>query len=371
MTRKYRIRLLWLLTALVGVSVLGPLVLSTFLGDRRLSGLVADILGPVFMVAGALSLFCIPAIVVLLVMGVLERRGRWGLADRTLGTYRYDPPAEQAAKWQPVDWLMLCARNVRAIAAIPVAYALYLLVTSLLFELLFGDRGEENWQIALLIANLVIGGILEFAALLALIALLVLLESRVALQPRRWRWVGVIWVSLGLALMLLAAVFSDQLQWLVNGDALRRVTPDDFHELMYPGSKKGDFPIPGYDWVTLTLVEAAFICLIGVTSAAVLRICATSSWPSEITVPVTILALLTVYCQWAAPYALIWDYDIFIGDRILGSLAFELMLFFFTSSEVAALVLAAYAAAMAWMFEIWQVRDGDVLSSTSIWKQRP
>jgi len=201
------------------------------------------------------------------------------------------------------------------------------------------------------------------AALVAMAVLCALLSRRIRLRPARWLVVAPVWAFVGLGLMSVAALGSDFLQATLNNRAFRRMTPDDYREMIDPHARAADYDaldildhpsvMDGYGWWQMTLAESVFICLIAITAALMLRISASTRLPAAAAVPAAVLLLLILYCQWVAPWVLIIDYDNFVGDRILGSVAYDLVFLFFNSSPVSATVFAAYGISIALFFKLW------------------
>ena len=365
MTRRTRIRLLWLLAALIVLCVLVPLRLN-LLVDVKHGTAAGAVVSYIRFTAGVLIVLIVPAIVVLIGIGLLERPGRWGLADRTLGAYRYEAPLDQAAKWRPIDWSALFSANFKRIAAIPVVAAIVgmiFLAVWQVFQNLPSTRDDETLAMAVLAPLAIARGLFEIATYLALMILCTLLARQIAYRPGRWRMVFAVWTIVGLGLMAAAAIASDFLQYAINDGGFRRVTPDDYCQLIQPGCSENQGPLgilddptvmDDYGWIRLTLTEAASICLISFFSALALLVAARSSLPAALAVPATVLAGLVIYNRYAAPWAYIRDYDSFVGDRILGSLTYDFLFHVVSGSVVSATVLAAFAISMAWMIFAWQ-----------------
>lgn len=173
--------------------------------------------------------------------------------------------------------------------------------------------------------------ILSLALLVTIPILLWHLSRGIGENRARAVIAGITWAVIGCLAVFAAAAGSDFLQAEYNNDAYKRVTPDDY--LVWIGPRDMADPavlsildrphaFDDYGWTRMTVTELVIMVLMACAAAgtlyalrrrhAVFRVLA---------VPVSLLVMLNLYLLVFAPWAYHPDYDYFIGDRVLGSMA--------------------------------------------------
>ena len=173
-----------------------------------------------------------------------------------------------------------------------------------------------------------LGGLLALCWLCAIMFLLWHLARLVWRRPGRVWALALVWSAVGLAAMASAAVLSPLLQELYNTDAYKRVTPEDY--LFWIGPRGVSDPaVTGilwradafdhYGWTAMTVREAASLVVMSCVAAGTLGV--VQRWRAVVAVPAVLVGMLFVYRFVVAPWSYLADYDYFIGDRVLGSVA--------------------------------------------------
>ena len=113
-----------------------------------------------------------------------------------------------------------------------------------------------------------------------------------------------------------------------------------------------------YSWTRAILTELAAIAAICAAVAAYLLLAARRGWRvGAALAPLVSIPLLVIYLL-PAPWALVWDYDIFIGDALLGATLFNAIY------SVDTLLFGGFAAPSIWVSVIVATN----LLSIALWR---
>ncbi|MGB3313064.1 MAG: hypothetical protein WBB85_01530 [Albidovulum sp.] len=217
-------------------------------------------------------------------------------------------------------------------------------------------------------------GILNLVYLISILGLLGHLSRSIGRDRKRAFVAMIVWSVIGIIAVGLAAIGSDFLQSEYNTDAYKRVTPDDYLTwIVIPGLEPGDpqsvlvlnrpNAFSTYSWTRMTIVEVAYMIIMASAAAwSVLFVNRRNPKLGVAAIPISLIAALITYVWIAAPWAFQPDYDIFIGDRILGTMAFNAFVFF-DSDPTAGLTMFAYVLSIICMVFIWKPLTADSRSS--------
>jgi hypothetical protein len=262
-------------------------------------------------------------------------------------------------------------RRIRNICATTVVIA-GLICGSVPAFFLYHDwvRMDGNWLDAVLhfLADPVLPHGVVY--LVSILILLDRLSLAIAADRRRAAVVAFVWVSIGLASIAVATYASDYIQTAYNDDAYRRIDPDNFVARIGIGEGTGrdelrilDNPeaFDNYTWRQIIAREVAFTVLMAVAAAIAMRL-ASSRRPmlGALAVPLVLAVLLVIYVDVVAPWAYVLDYDVFVGDNILGSVAGSAFVFSpFLSDPVGGAVVFLYVVSIAVMVRCWRPKAED------------
>jgi len=163
-----------------------------------------------------------------------------------------------------------------------------------------------------------------------------LLAKAVIREPRRARVVGLVWLCLGLSIYAIVAINYDYVVSITNNPSYKRVSP------LEPGILNAQI-----SWIQMTFTELLFLCLMSLGGAGIFYLRRKGGPAVSTALIIFFLGVsLFVYCWIAAPWAFVYDFDNFIGDMVLGSVAGNL---FFGSQTV-----YAYSVSISVMVAIWK-----------------
>ncbi|MEP0211478.1 MAG: hypothetical protein ABJ370_10720 [Paracoccaceae bacterium] len=213
-------------------------------------------------------------------------------------------------------------------------------------------------------------GWFQLVYLVSILCLLWHLARSIGRDLRRATFASLIWSVIGIAAVVLSALGSDFLQSEYNTTAYKRLTPDDYlNWIRAPGLEQGDprsllmlyrpNAFDNYTWLRMTGVEVVFMVLMA--SVAAWSIVFTNKRKpifSVIAMPVSLLCMLNIYVWIAAPWSYHLDYDYFIGDRVLGTVADNFFIFF-GNDPTAGITLFAYVLSIVWMVLAWKPNKED------------
>lgn len=321
------------------------------------SPILAMLIFQTYLIAGMLAAFCTPVLFFRLLVRWVEKPGAYGLADRTFRNYREGASGDKD-RW-PVNWSLWIDDHHRWLACATLVYGILLPLISINIDWYPGSSDFTLWRKAALLLFWGISIAAKIVCLLCLMLLLSAIARRVHDRLNRWRTIAVAWATAGLALMGTSAIFGKSIQSAINNEATRRMDPDNFRDMIDAHFlDEGADPLAildhpaaldNYTWSNMLAAEAIAICIIALIAALVLRAAAKRSWRYSGVLVVAAIALPTVVYAFAlVGWSAIFDYDIFIGDNILGALSIEYAFVIFPFDEVAAFVLSCYAALMSW-----------------------
>ncbi len=173
---------------------------------------------------------------------------------------------------------------------------------------------------------------------------------------RRWWQSVATLVATTSATVVLTFVNHDFVQKGVNNSAYRRMSPDDFHEVMYAGlTKVGDGPdfYPNFLNPNILVTELLAVVVTVIASFGTIWLFRRRPQRAAVFTPVVIFASLWIYGSVFAPWAYIPDYDFFVGDMVLGAMLGELILLPFAFDEVAAILFGVNTAASLLLIRYW------------------
>lgn len=196
--------------------------------------------------------------------------------------------------------------------------------------------------------------------------LLALLGLRVAERPTRWRVVAGAWVGLGLASVLAAA-----LALSTFGDAI------DLHACprLWPGGEQPEaartvlsdvgWEARGWSRSGVLVREMTATVAVALIAAVALRRCvdAGRAWVAGAAVPVVVIGGLVAY-QLLVPWSLVLDYDLFVGDALLGGATGELLFFPAPFDPLASIAIGAAALAMGALILVWGRADRSAVETS-------
>jgi hypothetical protein len=311
-----------------------------------------------------LSYIAAPALLVLLAMGWIERRRSHGKGPGRFAAYRINDASGLAPG--RIDWTGVAEDYKGRIAGTACAYGAYALVNLLVRNTMELPKEIEptGFAVVVIVSLFILFALTKCMFFLAAPILVALVARRVAARPARWLAVALVWAGTGLGAMVLVALNEDTIRRVANNNEYHRITPDDFREQICTPNTPECFPtldildnphiFDAYGWERMILTEVLTLCLIAFAAALVLRLTAPASRHlAAAAVPMTIVAGLWLYCQFAAPWAFVIDWDTFVGDRILGTLSYEFALLIFVFDPFGAMTLGAYALSMYLMTRWW------------------
>lgn len=213
-------------------------------------------------------------------------------------------------------------------------------------------------------------GLLHQAYLVSIIGFFWHLGRSIGHNHRRAAIAAVVWSLIGITAVFLAALGSDFLQAEYNTNAYKRLTPDDYLNWMSaPGLEKGDpkallmlfrpNAFNNYTWFRMTTVEVVFMVLMASTAAwSIVFMNKRNPKFSVAAVPFSLLLVLNIYVWIAAPWSFHLDYDYFIGDRVLGTVADNAFVFF-DKDPTAGITMFAYVISIVLMVFVWKPSKAD------------
>ncbi len=174
---------------------------------------------------------------------------------------------------------------------------------------------------------------------------------------RRWRQSVVTLIATTCTAVGVTFLNHDFVQKGVNNSAYRRMSPDDFQEIMYAGlTKVGDGPdfYPNFLNPNILVTELLAVVFVVIASFATMWLFRREPQRAAVFAPIICIACLVVYGTVFAPWSYIPDFDFFVGDMVLGAMTGELSVFIFPFDGVAAAVIGANTAASLLLFHYWQ-----------------
>ncbi len=160
-----------------------------------------------------------------------------------------------------------------------------------------------------------------------------------------WWKLGMFWAVSGAVLLLVVVPFGEQIARATeDGGAALRVWPGTGMAGEYDFLVAND---PGYSVARVVSLELGAVMVLAVVSAICVRVATTRNAAAAMLIlPMAVVVTLIFYGT-VAPASLVFDYDTFIGDVVLGGLIAELGFFVGPADPIAAVALAFGVSTMA------------------------
>jgi len=168
---------------------------------------------------------------------------------------------------------------------------------------------------------------LKWATVFAVPVLLFLVAERVGERPSRWRNSALTWSIAGMATILVVARFGATISSRVSSASTKRMWPTgpDFNgerEIYEVMARITDPPTV----VEIVFREGVVVVIMAILSAAIFRALGKTPLRAAAVVSALVFSVLSLY-DLATPWGFTMDYDVFIGDALLGGTLFELLFF--------------------------------------------
>lgn len=172
------------------------------------------------------------------------------------------------------------------------------------------------------------------------------LAQRVREQPGRWRTATLVWVGMGVAAVVASARWHAAIATVVDGAAYRRLWPTG--GAATPASDAAITEGFGPLWSVGSVVSIELVAVVAVAVVAGLTLRVVRDDPpfAAVAVPTSVFVVLALYGL-LTPWAVVADYDFFVGDALLGAMLFELGLFFGPIDPLAAVAIGIGSLSIA------------------------
>lgn len=173
---------------------------------------------------------------------------------------------------------------------------------------------------------------------------------------RRWWQSVVTMITTTSATALLTFLNHDFVQKGTNGPPYKRISPDDFREIIYIGpiaNHDGSDFYPNFLNPNILITELLAVVFTVIASFGTIWLLRHQPrWATVIT-PLVIFACLWIYGDVFAPWAFIVDYDFFVGDMVLGAMTGEFMFVVFPFDNIATILFGVNTAASLLLIRYW------------------